>query len=218
VRSRAEWPQEPTPPNAQEPAPDKPVAPAPLAAEPEKKADRWEVSVDCFGYRVSDDDDYASTAVKLDRGPLHLEARYIYEDIDTGSVFVGWNFDVSDEITCELTPMIGVVFGDTDGIAPGLEATIGAGRFELYTEIEYVIATDDDGDDFTYSWTELAWSPNERFRAGIVAQRTRAYDTDVDIQRGCFVGAMLQRIGVTAYVFEPFDDDRTWVVSFGFGI
>ncbi len=55
---------------------------------------------------------------------LHLEARYNYEGIDTGSVWVGWNFGFGDELRLDATLMAGGIFGDFNGAAPGYELTI----------------------------------------------------------------------------------------------
>ena len=47
-----------------------------------------------------------------DRDWLHLEARYNYEALDTGSAWVGYNFSGGETLAWEFTPMIGGVFGD----------------------------------------------------------------------------------------------------------
>ena len=71
-----------------------------------------------------------------DRDWLHLEARYNYEALDTGSAWVGYNFSGGETVTWELTPMLGAVFGATDGIAPGYKGSLGWKKLELYSEGE----------------------------------------------------------------------------------
>ena len=56
----------------------------------------------------------------------------------------------------------------------------------------------------------------EQIRAGVVTQRTRAYDTARDIQRGFLVGVALGRVEGAVYAFNPFDDDHFVVASIGF--
>jgi hypothetical protein len=112
--------------------------------------------------------------------------------------------------------MFGVVWGDTDGVAPGYELTLGWRGFELYSEGEYVFDFHDSQDDFFYTWTELTYAPTDWLRAGLVAQRTRAYDTDVDIQRGLLVGLTYECLDFTAAVFNPDDSDP--VVMLGLGV
>ena len=37
--------------------------------------------------------------ITADYGWLHLEARYNYEGLDTGSAWIGYNFSVGDKLT-----------------------------------------------------------------------------------------------------------------------
>ena len=50
-----------------------------------------------------------------DGGPgwLHLEARYNYEGIGTGSAWVGWNFGFGEKLRLDATLMAGGIFGDS---------------------------------------------------------------------------------------------------------
>ena len=50
----------------------------------------------------------------------------------------------------ELTPMFGAVGGRIEGVVPALEIDVAWRRLELYTELEFVIATGR-GDDFLYN-------------------------------------------------------------------
>src|SRR5262245_12954585 len=102
----------------QGPAPSAEV-PQPAAEAPAKA---WSLSAMIYGYIVPNDSDYAQPTVTADRGGLHLEARYNYEDRHTGSAWVGYNLAFGEELTLELTPMLGGVFGDTNGVAPGYKA------------------------------------------------------------------------------------------------
>ena len=45
----------------------------------------WSFGVEGYVYLVEGDDDYLMPIVTADRGGLHLEARYQYEDLDTSS-------------------------------------------------------------------------------------------------------------------------------------
>ena len=127
-----------------------------------------------------------------DRGWLHLEARYNYEALDTGSAWVGYNFSGGEKLAWEFTPMLGGVFGDTTGIAPGYKGSLSWWKLELYSEGEYVFDTGSSSDSFFYNWSELTLAPVEWFRFGLVTQRTRVYKTDRDIQRGAARGLLLQ--------------------------
>ena len=145
---------------------------------------------------------------------MHLEARYNYEGLDTGSAWIGYNFSVGDKLKLEFTPMLGGVFGDTTGIAPGYKATLSWWKLELYTEGEFLFDTGSSSDSFFYTWSELSLAPTDWFRFGGVVQRTKLYQTDFDIQRGFLVGFSYKWANLTTYVFNP-DDKPTFVVAVG---
>ena len=88
----------------------------------------------------------------------------------------------------------------------------------MYSEGEQVFDSDDSSDSFFYNWSELTLSPVDWFRFGLVTQRTRAYETDRDIQRGLLVGFSYRRLDLSAYVFNPDDDDPTLVVAVGLSL
>jgi hypothetical protein len=172
---------------------------------------QWAFSASAFTYIVPDDREYVQPTFTADRDWLHLEARYNYEDQQTGSAWVGYNFAGGDKFAWEVTPMLGGVFGDTNGVAPGFKGTLGWRNFELYSEGEYVFDTDDSSDNFFYTWSELTYSPLEWLRFGIAAQRTHAYDSGRDIQPGLLVGFTWNKLDLSAYVFN-FEDDKPVVV------
>jgi hypothetical protein len=183
---------------------------------PDASTEPWSFSLNISGYIVPHDRSYGSPVFSADRRQLHLGARYNYEDKETGSLWVGYNFSLGDRFVLEATPMIGGVFGNTSGIAPGYLAGLTWKRINLSTEGEYVFETKDRTGSFFYSWMELTYSPRQWFRAGLVAQRTKAYHTDLDIQRGVLVGFSHDKLDFTTYVFNPGWTDPTVVLSLGF--
>ena len=203
-----------------EPAPGT-AAQEPAAAEtpsaPSAREPAWAFGLTAYHYSVPEDDDYLQTTLTADRGALHLEARHNYEGRDAGSAWVGYNLAGGDEVPYQLTPMVGAVFGDTRGAALGYRGSLGWRSLELYSEGEYLFDFDEHDDSFLYNWSELTVSATEWLRAGVVVQRTRAYETDVDVQRGLLLGLSLERVDVSAHVFEPGDDDAVYVLSFGVG-
>jgi len=183
-----------------------------LTAAADEKA--WSFSVSAYTYIVPDSREYVQPTFAADRGWLHLEARYNYEDLETGSVWLGYNFGGGDQLAWEFTPMLGGVFGHTTGMAPGYKGTLSWWKLELYTEGEYVFDTGDSSDNFFYTWSELALAPVDWFRFGLVVQRTKLYETGFDIQRGFLVGFSFKRVDLTTYVFNP-ADQPTFVVAAG---
>jgi hypothetical protein len=164
---------------------------------------------------VPDSRDYVQPTITADRGWLHLEARYNYENLETGSAWVGYNFSGGNKLAWKFTPMLGGVFGNTTGIAPGYNGSLSWWKLELYSEGEFVVDTGDSSGNFFYNWSELSLAPVDWFRFGLAAQRTRAYQTDRDIQRGVLVGFSYKQVSFTTYVFNPDESKPTLVLAVG---
>lgn len=177
----------------------------PSATEPADDKD-WSFSAAAYTYILPDESDYVQPTFTVDRGALHLEARYNYEAPDTGSAWIGYNFSVGEKVSFELTPMLGAIFGDSTGIAPGYKLTLGWWKLELYSEGENVFDTDDSSESFFYTWSEFTLAPVDWFRFGVVIQRTKLYETDFDVQRGALAGFSFKRVDLTAYLFNPDED------------
>jgi hypothetical protein len=195
-------------------APDSNANPAPeLTGEAEDKA--WSFSLSAATYLVPDDQEYVQPTFMADRGWLHLEARYDYESLETGSTWVGYNFSGGKKLEWEFTPMLGGVFGNTTGIAPGYRGSVSWWKLTLSSEGEFVFDTGNSENNFIYAWSELSVSPVDWFRVGLVGQRTRAYQTPVDIQRGILVGFTYKKVDFTTYVFNLDEGKPTWVFAVG---
>ena len=189
----------------------------PPALQKEAVGKPWSFSAAALAYFVPDDGNLLVPVVTADRSRLHLEARYNYEARDTGSAWIGYNLHFGEKLTWDITPLAGVVFGNTAGIAPGYRSTLGWWRLELYSEGEYLIDTGDASDSYFYTWSELTMSPVDWFRFGMVVQRTKLYKTDFDIQRGLLAGFSYRQVDITAYVFNPDESEPTVVLGVGLG-
>jgi hypothetical protein len=186
----------------------------PLQAD--ASASGWAFAATGYYYALDDQGDYFSVVATADRDALHLEARYNYEALDSGSLFVGWTFAGGEALSWEITPIIGAVMGSKHGIAPGFEASAAYGRVDFYIEAEYVSDLDVRDDSFTYAWSELGVAPLAWLRFGLVGQRSRVHESDRDIQRGGFAQLTSGRFTLGAYVFNPDDsDDRFAIISLG---
>lgn len=162
---------------------------------------------------MPDDQSYASPTFTAAHQWLRLEARCNYEYQKTGSLWAGYNWSVGDKVTLDVTPMVGVVFGNTTGIAPGYGISITYKRVGLFAQGEYVFNTNDRTASFFYTWDELTYSPTDWFHRGLVAQRTRAYHTELDVQRGFSVGVAHKRTDFTTYIFVAGWTDLTVVLA-----
>ena len=144
---------------------------------------------------------------------LHLEARYNYEDLKTASAWVGYNFFGGDEFEYFITPMVGAAFGNTNGIAMGLEFTLSVSGFELYSESEYLFDFDSKENNFFYNWSDLTYSPTDWLWFGISGQLTKVYDTDLETDRGILLGIAYKNFEFTGYYYNAFTDDGFFMLA-----
>jgi hypothetical protein len=148
-----------------------------------------------------------------DKGNLHFEARYNYEDLKTASAWVGYNVFGGDEFEYFITPMVGGAFGRTNGIAPGLEFTLSYIGFELYSESEYLFDFESNENNFFYSWTDLTYSPIDWLWFGISGQLTKLYETELETDRGLLLGVEYQNFEFTGYYYHAFTDDDFFMLA-----
>ena len=182
-----------------------------LVGVPEGPAWEWGPSI--LLYVLRDEPSFLQPTLTGDLGPLHLEARYNYEDRDTGSAFVGWNLSIGEELVFGLTPMIGGVFGRTNGIAPALTLTLEWGPLAFWSQSEYVFDLVDSSASFFYAWSEISVTGPDWLRVGAVLQRTRAFQTTTEVQGGPLVGISAWKLSATAYLFAPGQEDQFTVVA-----
>jgi hypothetical protein len=150
-------------------------------------------------------EDFATFVATADHDALHLEGRANYEAIHAQSAFAGWTFSTGDAVKLEATPMAGFVGGALRGPIAGLEATVSAGPVDYYIEAEHVWDKSDREASYTYVWTTLGYRPSEEHWAhfGVVAQRTRIYGGEREIQRGPFLELTWRKLTFGGYWFNP---------------
>jgi len=186
------------------------VAATPSAAVP------WEFGASAFVFLPPDDDTFVSPILDADRGALHLEARYNYEDLETGSAFIGRNIPFKDaDVSGTVVPVFGLVLGNTAGIAPGVNIDLSWGRFALTDETEAVIELPDFDESFLYSWIEATLEPVHGLRIGVAAQRTKLSETGLEVRRGPMLSLATARGWLGAYWFNPGESDKETVVLAG---
>jgi hypothetical protein len=191
---------------------------APVAADTAARAvanevKTWAFSASAYAYFMPDSRDYVQPTLDADRGWLHLQARYNYEALETGSAWVGYNFSGGERLAWEFTPMLGGVFGDTTGIAPGYIGSLSWGTLELSSEGEYVVDAGDLSGNFTYTWSELSLAPVDWCRFGLATQSTLAGEAGRDVELGLLVGFSYKKLDLTTYVFNPDQRRPTTVVA-----
>jgi hypothetical protein len=166
-------------------------------------SNQWAFTAVVDGYFTPGEDGYADPIVTADHIWLHLEARYNYEDLRTGSVWLGYNFNYTSDkkLDLTLTPMIGGVFGRTTGISPGSEASLTYKKLNLWVSEQYVFDTRDRSGSYFYTWPQLTYTPVDWLRVGLVAQRTQAAQSST--QGGFLVGLTHKKVDLTSYILDP---------------
>ena len=192
------------------------VPAAAWATEPDAKGGpETTFAITGFYYAMPDEPDFTVGVASLNRGSLHLEARYNYEARDAGSAFVGWKFAGGDAVSFEVTPLIGALFGAARGVVPGVEASVAYGAVDAYIEAEYVHDLEQHSASYYYAWSEIGWKPAPWLRIGLVGQRTREIENGRDLQRGAFAQLFIDKATLGIYAFNPDAGSRYVIVSLG---
>jgi hypothetical protein len=157
-------------------------------------------------------------ALTADHGKLHLEARYQWEDWRTASLWAGYNFGFGEVVQVVLTPMAGAVFGTINGLSPGLLVVAEWRSLSLFSSSQRFLDLEGRSGDFTFIWNELAVDLDHLI-IGIVAQRTRAFDSPLDVQRGLLLKREQGNLTFGMYLFNIGWTDPTvaFTLSYGFG-
>jgi len=195
-----------------------PARPASEVPAVEQNTNLWAFAGSVYTYLVPDSREYVQPTFSADWHSLHLEARYNYESLETGSIWLGYNFAGGEKLAWEITPMLGGVFGNTTGIAPGYRGSLSWWKLELASEGEYVFDVGTLSKSFFYNWSELSLVPVKWFRFGLATQRTRLYKSDRDIQRGVLAGFRYGKAELTGYVFNPDESKPTFVFAFALSL
>ena len=140
-----------------------PATIAPLEATGETEETKWECSLSIATYLAQHARDYANPNFTADHDWLHLEARYQYEAVKTGSLWLGYNFSFGEKLAVEATPMIGGVFGDITGVAPGYAISASYKSIEFFTQGEYFFDAAIHAGDFYIPGRNSAMRPQTGF-------------------------------------------------------
>jgi hypothetical protein len=177
---------------------------------------KWGIGATAYGYAVPDQPDFVMVVAPFDVRRFHLEGRYNYESLHTGSIFVGLNAGAGDKLRLDATLMFGGVFGDVDGVAPGVRIVLTWWKLDFSSESEHVIDVHDTSNSFFYNWSELGISPLRWLRLGTVVQRTRVIHTGLDIQRGLLAGVTLfETVSLTFYELNLGWVTPTYILAIG---
>jgi len=180
----------------------------------EKRAENfWTGSVSVSTYLAQHSRDFVNPVFTADHDWLHLEARYNYEALKTGSLWLGYNLSTGEKLEINAAPMLGFAFGDTTGLAPGYTISLSWSAIEFFTQGEYLFDLGTHTGNFFYTWSELSYSPADWFRFGLVLDRTKSFGSDFDIRRGPLLGFSRGNMDFTTYWLNPGLRDATFIFA-----
>jgi hypothetical protein len=175
----------------------------------------WNFSAWAEMFLIPDQEDFFNPTFYARHKTLHLEGRYNYEDRNTASLWAGRRFKFGKPVEFVFIPMASIVFGNTNGMAPGLETEIMYKKFDFYSECEYLFNFETKENNFFYMYSELAIRPIRPIRTGIIAQRTILVESEYELQRGMFAEYYFGKYRAGLFYFSPFDSDNNfWIASF----
>ena len=192
-----------------------------MEADTERNETNWEFSLSTFTYLAQHARDYVNPNFTADYDRLHLEARYNYEALKTGSVWMGYNFprfSIGKDLKGNATAMVGGVFGDITGVAPGYSIEASYKIIKASTQGEYFFDAGNNSQNFFYSWSEFSASMPKAdcVRAGLVVERTQASGNS-DVRRGPLVGfnhkCKDKDVDLTIYWLAPGSREATFVFA-----
>jgi hypothetical protein len=183
------------------------------AAAQAAASDPWKLNFALTGYYVPDGTSYLQPTLMADHNGLHLEARYQYEELNSGSAWIGINLAGGKTVQVAFTAMGGVVFGDLEGIAPGAEITVTFWRLAYYGEAEYVYDVGSGSGDFFYAWTQFTFQLDRAWSAGLAFQRTRTVQTGLALDRGVTLNWQPHELGIQATAFDLFDSHPFYTLA-----
>lgn len=177
---------------------------------------RWEHSA-ALNFNFFQDAFYLLPTYELNKSHLHLGVRYNYEDINTLSGWVGYNFMGGKHLAYVITPMIGGLVGRTDAFATGALIQLDFKKLSFYSESEYVLDVVVDGADYSgnyfYTWTDISYALTNWLSAGLSVQNIRLYQTAADIQRGLLVSASVMDVDITGYFYSSLTADPFFILT-----
>ena len=175
---------------------------------------RWNFSAWMEMIIIPGDESFINPTFYARHETLHLEGRYNYEDRNTASLWAGRRFKFGKPVEFVMVPMVAIVFGNTNGLAPGVETEITYNKFDFYSEIEYLFDFKTKENNFFYMYSELAIRPIRPIRTGIITQRTKLFESERELQRGIFAEYYFGRCRAGFFYFSPFGSDSFGIASF----
>jgi hypothetical protein len=133
----------------------------------------------------------------------YAELRYNYEEAQTFSVFGGKAIKGGHDLEYSITPMAGFSTGRFTGISLATNIEAEWKNIYLSSETQYSQAIKKDAKSFFFNWSDLGYTLNRRFFAGMTMQYTRQAG-EIDCKPGLLAGISFSSLSFPFYLFNPF--------------
>jgi len=179
-------------------------------------SNNWSFAAEVYYYILPNEKNTTTMIGYADYKAFHSEVRYNYEDLQTVSVFGGYRFNTGQNFTIEVTPIIGLAAGNTDGFITGLLLNLTWKKFDFYSESEYVMNFEGKENNYFYTWSELGITPFYNFRTGISGNRTKLIHSVLVFQRGIFAQYTFRKLAAGVHYFNPHSSNGFVLLSFDY--
>ena len=149
----------------------------------------------------------------MNKHGFYGEARYNYEELQTGSLYAGKNFTGGEKINYSVTPMLGIVFGKYNGGSLALNMDVEYKKIFFSGQIQYTVNKETNEENFFYNWSELGRKIGNKFYGGISIQQTKLYGNKLTSDMGLLLGFETGKITIPLYLFNPLSENRNLVVG-----
>jgi hypothetical protein len=144
---------------------------------------------------------------------FYFEARYNYEDTRTFSIYAGKSFYPDKKEQIEITPLIGGVFGNLNGISPGLNFSASHKRFSTETQTQYTFDLKDPGNSFYWDWTNFSFGVYKNLGIGGSTQIYVPKTGEASALAGPMVNLTFKRFLFEAYSYNPWQEHPVWAFA-----
>lgn len=132
----------------------------------------------------------------------YAEARYNYDENNTFSLLGGRSFQLDKNGFSNIIPMIGVSFGNFEGITLAGNFTYERGIFFFNSQSQYTFSTTSRNPDFFFNWSEIGIQPRKWIFAGLSVQYIKESTFTNKLDPGIMVGFNWKSVSFPLYVFK----------------
>jgi hypothetical protein len=166
-------------------------------------------------YTLGDRNKFDVVPIVYFQNPKHwyFEGRYNFEATDCMSAYIGKIYEKKSAISYSIIPVVGLVMGSIKGGSVGVNLQADFKKVTFTSQGQYTFSVKDKHQNFTYSWSELAYNITPFFAAGISVQQTGEFDTKNKFDKGPFLQFSFSRWTLPFYVFDKGENGRQYVIS-----